>query len=81
MLMELKVDNEWIPIVSEYLLILNKKNKIVDILSLDNVANWEEVNMEMVHDKIKCSLCYSIIFYHSSFEHLQGPLAFQCNKC
>ena len=58
------------------LLIVNKKNKVVEILSIDNVANWDEVNMEMVHDKIKCSLCYSLIFYHSSFEHLQGPLAF-----
>ena len=49
---------------------LVKRGLTVELLSLDAVANWSDINRDLIKDKVHCSLCYSLLYYHSSFEHL-----------
>ena len=48
-----------------------------DILNYKLVGNWDELNKGLIFfNNIKCSICYSMIFYHSSLENRLSPLAF-----
>ena len=44
-----------------------KKHKIcTDIIHKSTIGNWQELNKELIEDKLECSICYNIIFYHES---------------
>lgn len=52
-----------------------------NILGYNMVANWDDLNTFLIKDEIECSICYSMIFYHSSLENRSSPLAHQCTLC
>ena len=61
--------------------ILAKRKICSEIIHRDNIGNWDELNRDLIEDKLECAICYNIIFYHDSVSQRLGPLAFQCNFC
>ena len=60
---------------------IQRKKINSNVISYDLVANWDELNRELIHGKIDCGVCYTIIFYHQTLEDRAGPLAYQCVFC
>ena len=60
---------------------LTKHKVSTEIIHRSNIGNWEEINTDLIEDKLECSICYNLIFYHESIGQRIGPLAFQCNRC
>lgn len=51
------------------------------MLSYSFIGNWDEVNRELIEEKIDCAICYEVIFFHQGIENKQGALALQCSFC
>ena len=62
-------------------LVLSRKKINYSLINYEAVANWDELNRDLLDGKIDCGICYSMIFNHSSFEERAGPLAYQCTLC
>ena len=61
--------------------ILSKRKIITELIHRSNIGNWEDINRDLIEDKLECAICYNIIFYHDSISQRLGPLAYQCNFC
>lgn len=55
---------------------LNKRKICMDLIHRSNIGNWDELNRDLIEDKLECAICYNIIFYHESISQRLGPLAF-----
>lgn len=60
---------------------LTRRKIDTNLFSYDLVSNWDDLNREIVENRIDCSICYSLIFFHKSISDRMGPLAYQCNLC
>mmetsp|Transcript_1282 Transcript_1282/g.1555 ORF Transcript_1282/g.1555 Transcript_1282/m.1555 type:complete len:89 (+) Transcript_1282:557-823(+) len=58
-----------------------KEDISLNVISYEMVANWEDLNGDLIRDKIECSTCYGILFSHESVANRIGPIAYQCNLC
>ena len=60
---------------------LTRRKIETNLFSYDLISNFESLNRDIIENRIDCSICYSLIFYHESISDRLGPLAYQCSMC
>jgi hypothetical protein len=55
---------------------LTRRKIETNLFNYDLVSNWDFLNRELIENRIDCSICYSLIFFHKSIGDRLGPLAY-----